>query len=291
MLPHERRVGRVLGGRYELRALIGRGGSGVVYEGVDRLLNRTVAVKVLGTDLDAAEAGRVRREARAVARLAHPGIVAVHDVGEADGRPYLVMEFVAGRALSAELQSRGRLPARGAVQIAVALADALGHAHERDVAHRDVSPANVVLTPAGAVKLLDFGVAREAGDAEPPSWATLAYAAPEQRRGEPSGPGADVYAVGTILVEMLSGRRPPEGGDHLPYALRPIVERCLREAPGKRYIDGRPLAAALREVFPLLGDTQPVAVAATVPRGPVFPAETWPLVTTSVESRVPTAPV
>lgn len=148
-----------------------------------------------------------------------------------------------------------------------------------------------MLTPAGAVKLLDFGVAREAGDAEPPSWATLAYAAPEQRRGEPSGPGADVFAVGTILIEMLSGERPPGGEDHVPAVLRPIVDRCLQVRPGHRFIDGRPLAAALREAFPALGDTTPVAVAATVPRGPVFPAETWPLVTTALEDPAPTTPL
>ena len=291
MPPSEAWVGRTLGDRYELRALIGRGGSGVVYEGVDRLLNRTVAVKVLREALDPSLAARVRREARAVARLAHPGIVAVHDVGQAGGRPYLVMEFVAGRALAAELASRGRLPAREAVAVALALADALGHAHERDVAHRDVSPANVVLTPEGAVKLLDFGVAREAGDAEPPSWATPAYAAPEQRRREPSGPGADVYAVGAILVEMLTGQptADPEELDPVPRALRPIVARCLQARPGHRFIDGRALARALREAFPTLGDTQPVAEGATIPHSPLFPAETWPLPATRV--RTPTAPV
>ena len=291
MPPPEAWVGRTIGERYELRALIGRGGSGVVYEGVDRLLNRSVAVKVLRATLNPALAARVRREARAVARLAHPGIVAVHDVGEADGRAYLVMEFVAGGALAAELESRGRLPAREAVRIAVALADALGHAHERDVAHRDVSPANVVLTPEGAVKLLDFGVAREAGDAEPPSWATPAYAAPEQRRGEPSGPGADVYAVGAILVEMLTAQPPvdPEELASIPRVLHPIVTRCLQSRPGHRFIDGRALARALREVFPTLGDTQPVAVAATIPHSPLFPAETWPLGTARL--RTPTAPV
>jgi serine/threonine-protein kinase len=201
------------------------------------------------------------------------------------------MEFVAGRALAAELASQGRFPARGAVQIAVALADALGHAHERDVAHRDVSPANVVLTPTGVVKLLDFGVAREAGDAEPPAWAPLAYAAPEQRRGEPSGPGADVYAVGAILVEMLTGEPPvdPDEVGPVPGVLRPIVARCLDARPGHRYICGRPLSEALRTAYPSLGDTQPVAVEATVPRGPVFPAETWPLSTRRL--RVPTAPI
>jgi serine/threonine-protein kinase len=290
MPSREAWVGRVLGGRYELRALIGHGGSGVVYEAVDRLLNRTVAAKLLRAELDAGTAARVRREARAVARLAHPGIVAVHDVGQAEGRPYLVMEFVAGRALAAELASQGRLAAREAVQIAVALADALGHAHERDVAHRDVSPANVVLTPEGAVKLLDFGVAREAGDAEPPSWATLAYAAPEQRRGEPSGPGADVFAVGVILVEMLTGHPSSDPDpDAVPRVLRSVVSRCLQPRPGHRFIDGRPLAEALRAAFPVLGDTQPVSVAATVPRGPVFPAETWPLGNTRVPT--PTTPV
>ncbi len=223
-------LGTVLASRYEIRALLGRGGMGEVYEAVDRQLDRTVALKVLRPELaaDRRFLVRFRREARTSARLSHPGIVAVHDVGEDEGRAFIVMEYVPGRTLGQIVRDEGAVAPARAARIGAAAADALAHAHDRGVVHRDVSPGNVMVTPDGEVKVLDFGIARAArGSARsgsPSAHGTVAYVAPEQARGEASDQRADVYALGAVLYELLTGRPPFEGATTVE-VIRHVGER------------------------------------------------------------------
>jgi serine/threonine-protein kinase len=180
-------VGEVLASRYEIRALLGRGGMGEVYEAADRLLDRTVAVKVLRPELaaDRRFLARFRREARTAARLGHPGIVAVHDIAESDGRVFIVMELVPGSTLGELVRRSGPMDPATAARLVADAADAIAHAHDRGVVHRDVSPGNVMVSPGEHVKILDFGIARAVrGSGAPRSGSdalgTLAYVAPEQ---------------------------------------------------------------------------------------------------------------
>src|SRR3954462_14989965 len=205
-------------GRYRLGPRIGAGGFGTVYEAYDERLGRSVAVKAIPADARADE--RARREAHAVARLDHPGIVSVFDAGEEDGSRFLVSELVRGATL-AQLGAAGAVSARDVVRIGLALADALAHAHERGVIHRDVKPQNVMVperprSPYGAAKLTDFGVAHLAGD-EPLTRTgdvvgTLAYMAPEQAAGEPIDERCDLYSLGLLLYEALAGVNPVRAG-------------------------------------------------------------------------------
>ena len=195
-------------GRYEIVAEIGRGGFGVVYEALDRNLGRAVAVKTVrpGRAL-AAEggAGWLQDEAEAVASLSHRGIVAVYDVGEADGAPYVVMELLRGETLEQRLERRAPLPCLEAVRIAQDVATALDYAHARGVMHRDLKPANVFLCEDGTVKLLDFGLAHVFGHARggPRGGGTPAYLAPERWRGEPEDARTDLFSLGVLLYELL----------------------------------------------------------------------------------------
>jgi hypothetical protein len=300
LAPQASSVASLLAGRYELRALVGRGGMGEVYEAVDRQLDRTVAVKVLRPELaaDRRFLSRFRREARTSARLSHPDIVAVHDIGEDDGRAFIVMEFVPGRTLGTIVHEDGPIDPAAAARIGAAVADALAHAHARGVVHRDVTPGNVMLTPHGEVKVLDFGIARASrGSARSgsPSAAhgTAAYVAPEQVRGDAADQRADIYSVGAVLYELLSGRPPFAGssttdvidrlGAETPApvrALRPqvpasmdaIVLRCLAKEPTARFDRADQLATALRVAANDLPASMPGGAyrleAATLPGGP-----------------------
>src|SRR4051794_32955805 len=210
-------------GRYRLRERLGSGGFGTVYAAHDERLDRAVAIKVLPADRSAPE--RARREALAVARLDHPGIVALFDAGEDGGARYLVSELVEGRTL-AQLEADGALSDRDVLRAGLALADALAHAHERGVIHRDVKPQNVIVpdhagpywlgsTRAAPAKLTDFGVAHLTGE-EPLTRTgdvvgTLAYMAPEQAKGRPAGEEADLYSLALVLYEALAGRHPVKG--------------------------------------------------------------------------------
>ena len=205
-------------GRYRLGPRIGAGGFGTVYEALDERLGRSVAVKAIPAEGPADD--RARREARAVARLDHPGIVSVFDAGEEDGSRFLVSELVRGATL-AQLEAAGAVSDRDVLRIGLALADALAHAHERGVIHRDVKPQNVMVpehprSPYGAAKLMDFGVAHLAGD-EPLTRTgdvvgTLAYMAPEQAAGERVDERCDLYSLGLVLYEALAGVNPVRGG-------------------------------------------------------------------------------
>jgi serine/threonine-protein kinase len=260
-------VGDVLAARYEIRALLGRGGMGEVYEAADRLLDRTVAVKVLRAELttDPRFLARFRREARTAARLHHEGIVAIYDIAQSDERVFIVMELVPGTTL-AELARRDRPvdPVRAARLVAEA-ADALAHAHTRGVVHRDVSPGNLMVTPAGRVKVLDFGIARAArglgsGRSGSDAHGTVPYAAPEQARGG-GDHRVDVYALGAVLNGLLAGWGPSP----TPPALRDVVDRCLVEDPDARFASAGHLARALRSATD-------EAVTAPMPTLPVNPS-------------------
>ncbi len=271
---------RLVLGRYRLGPRIGAGGFGTVFEGFDERLERPVAVKVIPVDAGRAPA-RATREALAAARLDHPGIVAVYDAGEEPGSRYLVSELVRGRTL-AQLEADGALSDRDVVRVGLALADALAHAHERGVVHRDVKPANVIVpdrpeSGRGAAKLADFGVAHlvdddaltRTGDVV----GTLAYMAPEQAAGRRVDARTDLYALGVVLYEALAGTNPVRGanpaatarkvGNPLPPLARPrrdlprglcaAIDRAVRPRPVERgSLDD--LADALVEALEAVAD-------------------------------------
>jgi serine/threonine-protein kinase len=257
---------------YEVEAVLGHGGMGVVYKARHLRLNRPVALKMLlaGPYARPDELGRFLREAEAVAGLRHPNIVQVHDSGDLDGRPYFVMEYLEGGPLSGKLAGTP-LPAGDAARLLATLADAVRVAHEGGVIHRDLKPANVLLTADGTPKLSDFGLARrmEGGAGITACGAPLgtpSYMAPEQARGQAGalGPAVDVYALGAVLYELLTGRPPfraetatetmlqviqqdPAPPSRLnarvPRELETICLKCLHKEPARRY----PSAAALAE--------------------------------------------
>jgi Protein kinase domain len=204
----------VLADRYTLLSPLGRGGMGQVWEGRDERLGRTVAVKLLSADALAASAApdslirRFTREAAVTAGLAHPGVPAIHDAGEHDGGLFLVMELVDGCTIGDLIAEQGPLPACWAATIGAQVAAVLAVAHERDIVHRDIKPQNVMITDAGAVKVLDFGVAGIVSQRITSTGVgvgTPAYMAPEQLHNLPATPRTDLYALGCLLYEMLTG--------------------------------------------------------------------------------------
>jgi eukaryotic-like serine/threonine-protein kinase len=260
--------GCALDDRYELHAVIGEGAFGRVYEGRDRRLARPVAVKVIKPwwTEDPDWVGSFEREVQLLARVSDPGIVQIFDVGHADQGLYYVSELVDGENLASRLR-RGRLPPWEACAIAAQLCRALAHAHAQRIVHRDVKPANILLSSRGRVKVGDFGVARLAEGSTDAAAATIVgthkYMAPEQGRGRRTTPATDIYSVGVVLYEMLAGR-PPFTGDsavelalrhlqdpppplsiRLPSALTQIVDRALAKDPAARYADGSEMADAL----------------------------------------------
>ncbi|MGZ8633728.1 MAG: serine/threonine-protein kinase, partial [Solirubrobacteraceae bacterium] len=268
---------RVLG-RYRLVRQIGSGGFGVVWLAEDEHLERAVAVKRIAMH-DGAVAGRAEREARAAARLAHPGIVALYESGRDEEAVYLVSELVRGRTL-ADLMRDGELSDRDVLRIGVALCDALAHAHGRGVIHRDVKPGNVIVPDrphdgAGVAKLTDFGVARMVGDdaltLTGDVVGTLAYMAPEQAEGRAVGEEADLYSLALVLYEALSGVNPVRGRGAAATARRvgarlPALGRLRRDLPLElcRALDRAVLArpeqrGTLADLRAALADGLPVA--------------------------------
>jgi predicted Ser/Thr protein kinase len=223
--------GEVVAGRYELVELVGTGGMSSVYKAHDRLLERNVALKMLhphyGDDDEYVE--RFRREARAVAQMSHPNIVTVIDRGEDDGQQYIVFEYVDGENLKQLVERTGPLPARRTVELGLATAGALAFAHEHGLVHRDVKPQNVLLTPDGEAKVTDFGIARsldvEQGVTQTGTvLGTSNYLSPEQASGKPVTPATDVYSLGIVLYELLTGDVPFPGENFVAVAMRHINE-------------------------------------------------------------------
>jgi serine/threonine protein kinase/Tol biopolymer transport system component len=269
-------------GNYEILDKLGEGGMGEVWRARDERLNRTVALKILPSDLahDPQRRARFELEARALGTLNHPNIVAVYDVGEDAGRSYIVSEFVDGESLRAVIE-RGPLPPRKLIDYAIQIADALAAAHDLDIIHRDLKPENVMLTRAGRIKVLDFGLAKQ--NTPSPRGAettalmlsqpgtvmgTAGYMSPEQVRGEPVDARSDIFSFGCVLYEMISGRRAFQGGSavetmsailqqdppefeqsaSLPPALASIARRCLEKRPAQRFQSAADLAFALRAI-------------------------------------------
>ncbi|HET8732446.1 MAG TPA: serine/threonine-protein kinase, partial [Anaeromyxobacteraceae bacterium] len=242
--------GQVLGDRFEVLREIGRGGFGVVFEARDRALGRLVAVKVV-RPRRGADPGMLRAEAEAAAALHHPNIVTIHDVGNAGGEGWLVLELLRGETLEDRLR-RGPIARADAVRIATEVSRGLAHAHRAGVLHRDLKPSNVFLCDDGAVKILDFGLSRIFGSGSGPGGGTPAYMAPEQWRREEEDERTDVFALGAMLHEMLSGQRPfaVESGrstalddgppPELPAASAPRGLRALVRGALSRDRDDRP---------------------------------------------------
>jgi eukaryotic-like serine/threonine-protein kinase len=306
----------LVGGRYELGELLGRGGMAEVRKGTDTRLGRIVAVKRLRTDLasDATFQARFRREAQASASLNHPSIVSVYDTGEEmtdDGvaQPYIVMEYVAGRTLRDVIREGRKILPERALEITSGVLSALDYSHRAGIIHRDIKPGNVMLTPAGEVKVMDFGIARAMSDASSTMTQTAAvvgtaqYLSPEQARGETVDSRSDVYSTGCLLYELLTGR-PPFIGDspvsvvyqhvrepavppsehdmELPPEIDSIVMKSLAKrvddryqsaaamrADIERYLSGRPVQAPAVVAAVPLPDPDPTALTRAVSAEPV----------------------
>jgi tRNA A-37 threonylcarbamoyl transferase component Bud32 len=223
-------VGEVIADRYELEELVGTGGMSSVFRAHDALLERRVALKLLHDHVarDEEQVERFRREARAVAQLSHPNIVTVIDRGERDGRQYIVFEYVEGENLKQLVVRNGPLPVRRALEVALQVGRALAFAHHQGLVHRDVKPQNVLLPVGGEVKVTDFGIARSL-DVEGLTQTgsvvgTSHYIAPEQARGQPVDPRTDVYSLGAVLYELVTGEVPFPGESFVAVALRHVNE-------------------------------------------------------------------
>jgi serine/threonine-protein kinase len=273
---------RVLGGRYRLGAVIGRGGMAEVHRGRDVRLGRDVAIKLLRPDLarDPSFQGRFRREAQSAASLNHPAIVAVYDTGEDHGSgevtPYIVMEYVEGRTLREVLAAEGRLMPPRAMEITAQICAALEQAHRAGIVHRDIKPGNVMLTPSGEVKVMDFGIARAVTGSSQTMTQTAAvigtahYLSPEQARGEHVDARSDIYSTGCLLYELVTGA-PPFSGDtpvavayqhvredpvppsgvepDVPAAIDAIVLKAMAKNPANRYQTAAQMRADLERAL------------------------------------------
>ena len=239
--------GHSFGDRYTIVELVGAGGMGQVYKALDRELNRTVALKLIrpGRQTEVALL-RFRRELTMAQQVTHPNVCRVHDLGEVEGALYISMEFVHGQALEDLMRSVGHLSPRQTIALGRQICAGLGAVHERQIVHRDLKPSNVMVDRAGHAVLMDFGMAYHPGDNRLTSdgsvLGTLAYLSPEHARAQTVDVRSDIYALGVILFEMLTGRRPPGDDGPLPLALREAGERCpppshfVPEVPGA--VDG-----------------------------------------------------
>jgi serine/threonine-protein kinase len=283
-------VGTLIGGRYRLDAVIGRGGMSTVYKAFDTVLERPVAIKLMHREIatDSDQLERFRREARAVAQLNHPNVVSVIDAGEepvaaedlgpgeggAGGTPYIVLEYVDGETLKTLIRRDGPLEVPQALAYAIEVARALGAAHERQIVHRDVKPHNVLLDPEGGAKITDFGIARSLSE-EGLTMAgrvlgTTDYVSPEQALGQPVTPQSDLYSLGIVLYEMLTGDVPFHGETPVAVAMkhvredvpdvqarRPqisaatasVVDRAVAKDLGRRYPDAAAMTSDLENVL------------------------------------------
>jgi photosystem II stability/assembly factor-like uncharacterized protein len=277
-------------GHYRIISKLGEGGMGVVYRAHDEVLQRDVALKFVGANLAGEARQTLLREARAASALSHPNICTIHEIGEASGEFYIVMELIAGEPLSA-LIARRPLPFESVVRYGAQIASALMHAHGRNIIHRDLKSSNMVVTAEGLLKVLDFGLARrlppeskeigtqtiDAIEAAPTTGGTLPYIAPEVLRGESGDHRSDLWSLGVVLYEAITGEMPFQGRTgfeiisailaqppapvpaHVPPGLTAIIQRCLAKEPALRYQGASEVHAALEAI-------QAIRVAAE-PRG------------------------
>ncbi len=277
---------------YHVEELIGSGGMGVVYRAQDTKLNRPVALKVLKPELTANQdkLNRFLREARSAAAVTHPAITQIYDVDKADGTAFIAMEYVEGNTVSRLIKNR-ELDLLGSVEIALQVAEGLEQAHKANIVHRDIKSSNIMVTPNGHAKLLDFGLAkliepvqstdRTATMPDPDGiettaqtmagtvMGTIAYMSPEQARGQPLDKASDIFSLGIVIYEMVTGELPFKGSSpldtmhaiafeevrpitivrkNLPADLHRIVAKCLRKSPNNRYADARTLAGDLKKL-------------------------------------------
>ena len=292
MIPAPR-VGSVLASRYELVGHIARGGMGDVYEAEDRQLRRRVAVKVFRAAPAGADRARFDAEVVTLAALNHPGLVRVYDAGEQAGEAFVVLDFIEGPTLAARLAEQGPLPPSEVAALGAQVADALAYVHSRGVVHRDVTPSNVLCGPDGRPRLADFGIARLVDTtritAPATALGTAAYMAPEQVQGHDVTPAADVYSLGLVLLELLTGRtafsgspqeaaigrlaRSPDTATGVPGAWRDLLRGMTDRAA-----QNRPSATEVRDRLRamLAGATEPTGtvpaatqVAVAAPNGSV----------------------
>ncbi|GAA2699135.1 serine/threonine-protein kinase [Actinoplanes palleronii] len=282
--------GELLGGRYRLDDRIAAGGMGEVWAATDTVLNRSVAVKTLlgGRGTDPGFLSRFRHEARTMAALRHPGVVAVYDFGDTDDGAYLVMARVDGQPLNRIIADRGQLTVAETMSIVAQAGRALQAAHEAGIVHRDVKPGNLIIEPDGTVVLVDFGVARSANSVTLTGArevvGTALYIAPEQVSKQTTGPAADIYALGALAYHCLTGQ-PPFLGDNplavalqhvtddppplpreLPHQVRDLVGIALAKDPADRFPSASVMATAAEEAANLDDDAEAAAIAAVDPR-------------------------
>ena len=311
----------LLNNRYQLLHPLGTGGMAVVYRAHDQMLERPVAIKILRQDFtgDQNFRERFRQEARAAANLSHPNIVTVHDFGFDAGRTFIVMEFVPGTDLKTMIKQRGRFSLEDAINLAVQACEGIGYAHRAGLVHCDVKPHNMLVSPDGRLKVTDFGIARALASIHPDEqsdivWGSPQYFAPEQAAGQAPSPASDVYSLGVILYEMLTGRLPFQATDpeelarlhrdvqpasprrynhEIPEPLEQIILKVLSKEPSQRYRSADQLGRVLRNILQRPDNFATTAVSGGTTTTPVYqrsPAATQPSPARSQPVRVYSAP-
>ncbi|MDE6960936.1 MAG: Stk1 family PASTA domain-containing Ser/Thr kinase, partial [Lachnospiraceae bacterium] len=266
------KVGMIVGDRYEILEKVGVGGMAEVFKGKDHKLNRFVAVKVLKEEFreNGGFIKKFKEEAQAAAGLAHPNIVNVYDVGDERGIYYIVMELVEGITLKNYIERKGRLTVKEATSIAIQMSAGLEVAHNNQIVHRDIKPQNIIISREGKVKVTDFGIAKATTSQTTTSAAmgSVHYASPEQARGGYVDHRSDIYSLGVVLYEMVTGRVPFDGdtavtvavkhlqeemvapttyNSEIPFSLEQIIRKCMEKSPDRRYQDIEDLLADLKQ--------------------------------------------
>ena len=269
-------IGKQIGARYELLEHIGGGGMAIVYKAHDVLLNRKVAVKILREQYvnDEDFIRRFRREAQSAASLSHPNVVSIYDVGQEDDVHYIVMEYVAGSNLNEEIRRRAPFQVDEALRIAVQICDALDHAHQNQIIHRDIKPHNILIGRNGRVKVTDFGIARAASSADITQTGSVIgsvhYLSPEHAKGIKQGEKSDIYSLGIVLYQMLTNQLPFSGDSpisvalkhlqeqvesprlynpHIPPDVEAIILKTLQKNPEERYNSAKELQQDLEAIM------------------------------------------